>query len=206
MASNIIGVDPIYQKVFYHAAKEKYNMCHILDSVSQSQIESKRWLVDNLPFMDNPIIQLFGGWLGYPMIDILLESFDAKRIVNLDIDERSIDLCQRFTNYKQLDFVDQKTHNVNDPYRIDDKTDCVINTSSEHMDSLPQLIKNRNFSRHCVFALQSNNMFHIHDHINCVNSVDELVEKSGIQKIHYSGTLEMPNGYKRYMVIGWLST
>ena len=140
------------------------------------------------------------------MIDILLESFDAKRIVNLDIDERSIDLCQRFTNYKQLDFVDQKTHNVNDPYRIDDKTDCIINTSSEHMDSLPQLIKNRNFPRHCVFALQSNNMFHIHDHTNCVNSVDELVEKSGIQKIHYSGTLEMPNGYERYMVIGWLST
>ena len=34
------------------------------------------------------------------------------------------------------------------------------------------------YNHKCIFALQSNNMFHIDDHFNCVESIDELVEKS----------------------------
>ena len=50
--------------------------------------------------------------------------------------------------------------------------------------------------------MQSNNMFHLEEHINCVHNVKELESKSELSNILYSGTLEMPNGYERYMVIG----
>ena len=47
-------------------------------------------------------------------------------------------------------------------------------------------------------------MFHIDDHINCVNDENELVEKSGLSQIMYKGSLDMPNGYQRFMVIGYV--
>lgn len=58
-------------------------------------------------------------------------------------------------------------------------------------------------SKPCLFAVQSNNMFHIDDHINCVNNEDELAENVGLKRILYKGSLDMDNGYKRFMVIGY---
>ena len=87
------------------------------------------------------------------------------------------------------------------PHKYDKSIDLVINTSSEHMLDLPILIKDKQYKKECVFALQSNNMFHHSDHINCVNSVEELIQKSGLSKILYSGTLNLDE-YERYMVIG----
>jgi hypothetical protein len=70
------------------------------------------------------------------------------------------------------------------------------------MPDLPILIKDKKYKPQCFFALQSNNMFHLEEHINCVHNVKELESKSELSNILYSGTLEMPNGYERYMVIG----
>ena len=200
-------IDPIYWKVWWWAIHNNYDIKTLMDSISPSQMESKHWLVDNLPIFKNDIdIQLYGGWYGYPMIELLLNQLNVRKITNLDIDEQAILLCQRFSNEKDLkDSVVQKVYDVNLPYVKDPNANLVINTSSEHMQNMKDIINKKEYQKDCCFAIQSNNMFHIHDHINCVNSVDELVEKSGIQKIHYSGTLEMPNGYERYMVIGWLS-
>jgi len=44
-------------------------------------------------------------------------------------------------------------------------------------------------------------MFHLDEHTNCVNSHEELAEKSGLNTILYSGKLDLDN-YERYMVIG----
>ena len=47
-------------------------------------------------------------------------------------------------------------------------------------------------------------MFYVDDHINCVNNEEELEEKSGLSKIMYRGSLDMSNGFKRFMVIGYV--
>ena len=44
-------------------------------------------------------------------------------------------------------------------------------------------------------------MFDIDDHFNCVESEDELIEKSKLNKILFKGKLKFDN-YERYMVIG----
>ena len=69
------------------------------------------------------------------------------------------------------------------------------------MSDLPMLIKNKLYSDDCIFALQSNNMFDLEEHTNCVNSHEELAQKSGLNKILYSGKMTLDN-YERYMVIG----
>ena len=93
---------------------------------------------------------------------------------------------------------------VREKHRFDKRINLVINTSSEHMPDLKKIIKDKDYPHDCLFALQSNNMFYIEDHINCVNNEDELVKKSGLSKIMYKGSLDMPNGYKRFMVIGYV--
>ena len=71
------------------------------------------------------------------------------------------------------------------------------------MHDLPKLIENKFYSKNCVFALQSNNMFHVKDqHINCSNNLDEFIKKSGLTKIWFADTYKMSNGYERYTVIG----
>ena len=205
-------IDETYRKVWWQAVNEGYSAKELLYSVSPDQIECKKWLIDKLPLnLHTKIdltIQLFGGWYGYPLIDILIDNFDnIKKITNIDLDESATTLCRRYTNIKNLkDIVDNKTQDASKMIPSDNSTNLIINTSSEHMPDLPLLIKGRDIKRKCVFALQSNNMEYVQDHINCVSSADQLIEKSGLTNIIYSGTHKMNNGYERYMVIGTYSS
>ena len=52
-----------------------------------------------------------------------------------------------------------------------------------------------------ILVIQSNNYFSLDDHINCVNNVDELINKNHINRVLYKGTQKLPL-YDRYMVIG----
>ncbi len=171
-------------------------------SVSPKQIWCKKWLVDQLVEMPNDFknIHLYGGWFGYPLIDMLDKEYNINSLTNIDCDTFAISVCYNFKNYFNHHFVKTVTKEVCD-YNKCTNIDLVINTSSEHMSNLPELIKSKSYSKSCVFALQSNNMFDIDDHTNCVNSKEELVEKSGLNKILYSGTQNMET-YSRFMVIG----
>ncbi len=206
MDSNIIGIDPAIHASMKTAAALGVDFYHFLDSFSQSQIESKSWLVDTLSMADinDAHIQLFGGWNGILITRLLVQNLNLKRIHNIDLDEKSIRVFMRyreFTNDKRLE---STCGDVMTPHKYDPNIDIVINTSSEHMLDLKEIIKDKKYKPECLFALQSNNMFHIIDHINCVSSEDELVKKSGLSKIMYKGSLDMPNGYKRFMVIGYV--
>ena len=206
-------IDPIYWKIWWEAIQKQYDAKELLYSVSPDQLKCKKWLVDNLPMhhinkFEKLNIHIFGGWYGYPLIDILLEALPQTiKITNIDLDKKAIDLCRKFTNEKQLDdVVFLKNQNVLDPLDEGSNKDkdvrLVINTSSEHMPDLPEIILNKEYNERCIFILQSNNMEYVEDHINCVSSEQEFIDKSGLSDILYSGTHQMNNGYERYMVIG----
>lgn len=192
------------------AYEKEIDIVHFLDSMSPSQIESKTWLVEKLSLviptffeLNGKIrVQLFGGWFGSPLSIMLRQNSDQiKSIDNIDIDPKTKKFFENFMSIYNI-AGNHYCQNILDPIVNDDKTNLVINTSSEHMPSLPKILENKNYSEDTIFALQSNNMFHIDDHINCVKSEDELLEKSGIKKRIYKGSIDMPNGYKRFMVIG----
>ena len=199
-------IDPVYWQIIWNALNNNYNMKQMLDSLSPTQFVSKLWLVEMLSMysIKNPSIQLFGGWNGFPLIDLLIQEFNVQLIENIDLDKDAIKICKKFIHLKEMnaDIFRTRCANVSEPHESDKTIDIVINTSSEHMPDLPELIKNKEYKKSCVFALQSNNMFHIEDHINSVNNKKELEAKSGLSRILYSDSLEMPNGYERYMVIG----
>ena len=212
MDSNITGIEPAIHDSFNTAAKLGIDFYHFLDSFSQSQVESKCWLVDSLSIITDQItykigarIQLFGGWNGILITRLLTQNnFHIKRIHNIDLDEKSIRVFRRYREFTNDNRLESTCGDVRTPHHWDKDIDIVIDTSSEHMPNLQEIIKDKQYKPKCLFALQSNNMFHVEDHINCVNNEDELVEKSGISKIMYKGSLNMPNGYKRFMVIGYV--
>lgn len=204
--TKFIGIEPKYWKALWFAARNNYDLKHFIDSLSPNQLECKYWLVETLAcLIDKPDlrIQLLGGWFGFPISDILLENFDIKYIQNIDIDEKAIKVYRKFSEAMPNQRFECLVCDACTPYKLDKDIDIVINTSSEHMPDLKEIRKNKDYKKDCLFAIQSNNMFHIEDHINCVNGEDELIEKSGLTDIKYTGKLEMSNGYERYMVIGY---
>ena len=52
-----------------------------------------------------------------------------------------------------------------------------------------------------IVAIQSNNMFDIEEHVNCVHSVDHMKKKFPMSEVLYEGELQL-KGYKRFMLIG----
>ena len=221
MDLNTIGVDPDIWRILWDAADDQsYDIKQLLGSMSPHQIQSKAWLVKELthayneefPVLmekDNLKIQLHGGWVGFPIVALLKSTpLDIAHVENIDLDKKSLHVFMRYMKAKGYSY-SEKCKDVGVKGPTDNQIDLVINTSSEHMPDLPVYLKNfrkvRRYKRDCVFAIQSNNMFHIDDHINCVNSVEELIEKTELHKngLLYSGELQMENGYKRFMVIGY---
>ena len=93
--------------------------------------------------------------------------------------------------------------------RPEDKTyrqiflpDLIINTSAEHMNSdWYESIRYKDFKNKPLVAIQSNNLFDLEEHVNCVHSVDHMKKKFPMKEILFEGELQL-KGYKRVMLIG----
>jgi len=216
MIKNHSGIDRNLWSALWECSISGGDVNHFLDSISPNQYESKVWLINTIEKFtqvnDIQRIQLYGGWFAHPITTIIQAAFPKiEWIENIDLDDEALHVC-RLIN-KDVPF-DLSTYNRNviEKGDRDYDVDLVINTSSEHMPPLPVLIHNKEYRtmadntarRPCMFAIQSNNMFHVKDHINCVNNEDELVNMCQFTKLLYKGSLDMPNGYKRFMVIGYV--
>tara|TARA_B100000029_G_scaffold385603_1_gene381313 strand:- start:7163 stop:7777 length:615 start_codon:yes stop_codon:yes gene_type:complete len=172
-------------KLFKNIMEEGRNNTDLLDSFSPNQFKSKERLVklirDELTISTDSEIVIFGGWYG----SILIPSFkEVKKITLIDKDENVIGVAKNrlFNHYKNVDFIcDDVFGKYRDQYQT---ADLFINTSCEHMKSMKEwgpapTYKNPWWKR-CSpahFAFQSNNMYNIPGHINCVSSIEEFKEQ-----------------------------
>ena len=159
----------LFKKIMAEARNNK----DLLDSVSPNQYRSKEVLikhVENLQLVDqNSEIVIFGGWYG----TILIPAFKyVDRITLIDKDKDVIGVAKNrlFDHYKNVDFISKDVFDwAPDSKRI--KTcNLIINTSCEHMPSMKKL----ELDTKSYFAYQSNNMYDIEGHINCVSSIEEF--------------------------------
>jgi len=158
----------------------------LIDSVSNNQFTSKTKLIELINSLNilnkNSEIIIFGGWYGSIFIPKL--SPLVKRITLIDINEKVIRLSKNrlFNHYKNVDFInDDIFSKFRGRYS---ETKLFINTSCEHMLSMKNWPWWNQVNKNSYFAFQSNNMFNIETHINCVNNINEfkkqLPEKSEI--------------------------
>ena len=153
----------------------------LLDSYSPNQFKSKLKLVEHIDKLDiltkNSEIVIFGSWYG----SILIPAFynKVKKITCIDQDAKVISRA-KYNLFKDFN-VDFITGDVFEFRNIFKNTNLFINTSCEHMKSMKEwgpapTYKNPWWDRvsPAYFAFQSNNMYDIEGHTNCVSSIEEF--------------------------------
>lgn len=226
-------------------ANKNYPNHRILDSFSPNQMSSKKWLIDELSDIDGidgpwslpngkwdnegNSIEIVGSWYGFPLIYMLWDALEIRDIKCWDIDFEARQIAEYYNSiFKFNDLVEIYSQDYFNHERGGSRAHILINTSSEHMtDTFADMDERfgverehlggaKNFYvKNPFVCIQSNNMKHIPEHVNCVESTDELINKHKINQILYQGyrnILEWDGTeikktlgrYKRFMVIGKL--
>lgn len=177
------------------------------DTFSKAQMASKFWLVDTLKrynIINNSRITICGGWYGALGAYIMSSGF-PQHIQTVDRDPEATMIAKEFSRlnscYNSLYEAlcgDMLSHEYG-------QSDIIINTSFEHIENSTDWFKQiqRTNNKDPFIIIQSNNYDVIDDHVNCSQSLSELVENCGLSRIIYKGTMSFPI-YDRYMVIGKL--
>ena len=176
---NQIWWEMIDIKLLQNIMEEVRENTDLLDSYSPNQFKSKLNLINHIKSLnilnkDSEII-IFGCWYG----SILIPAFynDVKRITAIDVDPKVISKAKYkiFKDYNKIDFITDDVFKwAADSSRIK-KTQLIINTSCEHMKSMNRLDILNHINSY--FAFQSNNMFDIPTHINCVKTIEEFKQQ-----------------------------
>ena len=153
----------------------------LLDSFSPNQFLSKMNLIkhiNKLNFLTTQSkIVIFGSWYGSILIPAFYDK--VKKITCIDIDAKVISKAKYkiFKDYN-VDFITGDVFEFKDQYK---NVDLFINTSCEHMKPMKEWgpapeYKNPWWDRVSPthFAFQSNNMYDIEGHINCVPSIEDF--------------------------------
>jgi len=195
MDEKVIG--RIAETAFYMSCN-KIKSIDFAESLRPNQIKCKKWLVDEIANinMNWKRVLVLGSWNGILLYELLQEYCNIDWIDFLDINpnchkDRDIyfELNNIPKNYGTIE-MDATEFSDHESY------DLIINTSCEHMADIPAIYGP-------TYALQSNNYTSIKDqHINCVNSAEQLAKQNNITQRLYCDKLAMPN-YDRFMVIGY---
>jgi hypothetical protein len=195
----------------------------LYDALSRSQIKSKIWLIEELLAVKLywPNVVIMAGWYGQlvPLFEQML-TFDRARIVELDPDACrhsdqvvNVDKIKDFRVKSVVADINQLALHKNgyewlvDTFKDSSYTekflpDLIVNTSAEHMtEEWYSQIRFKQLDSNPVVAIQSNNLFDIPEHVNCVHSVSHMKKKYPMREILFEGELRL-KGYKRFMLIG----
>lgn len=192
--------------------KEIRNNEDLMDSFSPNQFKSKLKLIkyiDKLNVLNkNSEIVIMGGWYG----SILIPAFHnkVKKITLIDKDKKVISRAKYrlWSNIKNVEFI---ADDVFRTYRNQfSNTDLFINTSCEHMKPMREWGPSPEYKtpwwtrvkNNCHFVFQSNNMFDIFTHINCVNNFEEFEKQlPDNAKVLFRDTIKDDRG-TRFMLGG----
>ena len=192
-------------------ASEGYLRKRVLDSMNESQLVSKLWLVEELSNLNvKPVnISLLAGWFAQYIVPLLYDNIESVEwIENFEMDRDIKRVAYKFnTRYKKEDKYKVSIRNVmfGNLISLSSPTfDTVINCSCEHMYPMSKFkkLKNTGVDDNALYILQSSNDTQYDDHINCVNDADELADQANLIDILYAGEKLLPNGMTRFMVIG----
>lgn len=179
------------------------------DALSRNQVRSKIWLIEQLGAANafpkarriteaEHTTIIVGGWVGLlPFLASMMgKHFDS--VINVDVDttvhaaanELNLGRHTKFKNSRE----DIRTMNLS-VYKKLLVIDTIVEHFEDHGDWVSTLPANTDI------VLQGNDMFHVPDHVNCHNSLEEFTDSCGLKNINWYGELSL---YKcnRFMAIG----
>ena len=192
------------------------------DALSKGQLFSKLWLVDELKNLDLDLGTVFvcAGWFGtLPALAFKDGNLKYNVFRSFDIDETCADAADSLNrdpyviegwkfkattsnifeiNYSTHEYLTRRRDgSVTD---LIENPDTIINTSCDHIDPFDDwwnmIPKNK------LVVLQNNDSKIDDDHVNNINSLDEMKAQAPMEKILFEGVLRLPD-YNRFMLIGY---
>ena len=197
----------------------KYPNIKLNDLFSKGQMQSKRWLVNELAKLDLNLGLTFicAGWYGSLATFLLESNIKIDKIRSFDIDPTCAEIADTFNrswvidNWKfkasTLDIMEMKDYPIEYITRKFDGTEVklceipntIINTSAEHIkdftawyDCIP---------KNTIVVIQNNNYRKIEEHVNCVETKEDLSLQTPMSKCLFLGELQLAK-YTRFMKIG----
>lgn len=186
------------------------------DAFSLGQLESKLWLIENLP-KNLGTVFICAGWYG-TLASLMFERArdNFEKIRSFDIDSSCASIADNMNRpwvmdgwqfkASTLDILDMEYPTTHTTYRADGSSlqltempDTIINTSCEHILDFKKWYEKIPSGK--LICLQSNNYVTIEEHVNCVKDIDEFKDMAPMSELHYIGKKEMPK-YTRFMLIG----
>lgn len=196
----------------------KYPGIDIQDLFSKGQIESKRWLVNELEKINMELGTVFicAGWYGSLATFLFESDVRLDKIRSFDIDESCAGIAETFNRLKTMDGWKFKASTLDilgmdypttyTTYRSDNTVleltempNTVINTSCEHIENFAEWYDKILVGT--LVILQTNNFFEIPEHVNCSIDLDDFSRVTPMKEVLYQGQLELSK-YTRYMRIG----
>ena len=190
-------------KLFKNIIKEGRHDQTLLDSYSPNQFKSKENLLKHVYMLPltKPNIVILGSWFGSILVPSLANS--ANHISCVDVDNRVIKIAKNrlFGMYKNITWYNKDVWNEEYWHKIRE-ADLIINTSCEHMANMSSLLPLK--QSNAYFAFQSNNMYNIETHINCVSDLNEFIKQLPIKaRVLIKDKVEDDRG-TRFTLIGKL--
>jgi hypothetical protein len=185
------------------AIRDSDDRYRTLESFWKGQVNSKVWLIDNLEKVLFPNtrhnIVIHGGWNGVLSSLLFNSNIDIKHITSIDIDPTCENVAKTINRRQDLERRFSAITADMCSYQYD--ADIVINTSCEHItqEQYDQWLKN--VPKKSLVVIQSNDYRDLEEHVNCVDTLQELEQKSNL-KIMFSDKLTLQK-YNRFMVIGY---
>jgi len=188
----------------------------MVDAFSLGQLESKLWLVENLPSNLGTVF-ICAGWYG-TLASLMFERAKDKfeKIRSFDIDSSCASIADNMNRpwvmdgwqfkASTIDILDMEYPTTHITYRADGSSlnltempDTIINTSCEHIENFKQWYEN--IPTGTIVILQTNNYFDLPEHINCCIDLDDFSRTTPMQDVYYQGELKLSK-YTRFMRIG----
>ena len=183
------------------------------NAFSQSQIDSKLWVCDELDIINSlrndPLkIAVLGGWHGVlPFLLFTSSDLPIKYIHSYDIDPRCKEIAEVINNNWSPalvgeDFPYFKAFTADVNFKDFSEYDIIINTSTEHFNYHNWLHTVRNDA---IIVLQGCDL-KTDDHTNVPNNMTDFIKTFNLDVILYAGTktynYRTTGEFNRYMIIG----
>ena len=221
--------EKIFFQLHRYFRHEQSSSWVIADAFSRGQIQSKIWLIEELENsrlkLQDPVykhVAVMAGWFGQ-IKSIYDKKLTYRKMRILESDKQACQVSDYVFNLSELENYKVKSVNIDinnltlhkNGYELDLENfttgkvlkekflpDLIINTSAEHMtDEWFHQIRFKEMESNPIVAIQSNNLFDIPEHINCVHGIDHMKKKFPMKEILFEGELQL-KGYKRFMIIG----
>jgi hypothetical protein len=198
----------------FHASGTRFDN----DSLSQGQLKSKMWIIDELKTLDINLGTVFlcAGWYGILAALMFEHNIEMDKVRSFDIDPDVVTIADKFNapwvmdgwqfKASTLDIMDIKYPTRYTTYRSDgtsldleEMPDTIINTSCEHIANFDTWYAKIPTGK--IVILQSNDYVDIDEHVNTSCDLNAFGQQTPMTEVLYNGKMQLEK-YTRFMRIG----